>query len=95
MAHSTQRPAAPATWCLLTALSLALIAGGAFACRADDGIVDVTQLPRLAGAQDEPGTTPDGVSYAVPGIVPNTVGSVRKLMTDSGWMEYVRPLEDS
>jgi hypothetical protein len=72
-----------------------LIAGGSFACRADDGIVDVTQLPRLAGAQDEPGSKPDRVTYAVPGIVPNTIASVTKLMAESGWMQYVRPLEDS
>ena len=95
MSELTQRPAAPARLCLLAALAFALIAGGSVACRADDGIVDVAQLPRLTGGQEADGSRPDKVTYTVPGVVPNTITSLKKLMADNGWMQYVRPLDNS
>lgn len=78
---------------LLAFVSIALIAT-ATAARADNGIVDVGELPRLAGAHDDPNSRPDRIVYIVPGIVRNTIASVQKLMADNGWVQYVQPLSD-
>ena len=43
---------------LLAAVSFTLIAT-ATAARADNGLADVTQLPRLASAHDDPDSRPD------------------------------------
>ena len=78
---------------LLAAVSFTLIAT-ATAARADNGLADVTQLPRLAAAHDDPDSRPDRVIYIVPGVVRTTISSVQKLMADNGWVQYVQPLSD-
>jgi hypothetical protein len=78
---------------LLAFVSLTLIAT-AIAARADNGIVDVGQLPRLPAAQDDPHSRPDRIVYIVPGVVRTTIASVQKLMADNGWVQYVQPLSD-
>ncbi|MEO6947512.1 MAG: hypothetical protein ABI146_07525 [Nitrobacter sp.] len=78
---------------LLAAVSFTLIAT-ATAARADNGLADVTQLPRLAAAHDDPDSRPDRVIYIVPGVVRTTIASVQKMMADNGWVQYVQPLSD-
>lgn len=58
-------------------------------------MVEVNQLPRLPDAQETTDSQPDRVVYTVQGVVPFTVPSVKTLMTDNGWMQYVRPLEET
>ena len=78
---------------LLAAVSFTLIAT-ATAARADNGLADVTQLPRLASAHDDPDSRPDRVVYIVPAVVRTTIASVQKLMADNGWVQYVQPFSD-
>ena len=58
-------------------------------------MVEVNQLPRLPDAQETTDSQPDRVVYTVQGVVPSTVQSVKTLMADNGWMQYVRPLEET
>ena len=58
-------------------------------------MVEVNQLPRLPDAQETTDSQPDRVVYTVQGVVPSTVHSVKTLMADNGWMQYVRPLEET
>lgn len=94
MPAPSRRYRASARRYVLTALSLALIAGASPA-RAESGLVDVNQLPRLPGAQETTDSQPDRVIYTVQGVVPSAVRSVQTLLTDNGWMRYVRPLEET
>ena len=94
MLERTQRTLMSAGRSVLAALALALTLSAPIA-RADDGIVDVAQLPRLAGALETTDSRPDRVIYTVQGVVPNTVASVKKLMADNGWAQYVRPLDEA
>ncbi|MBX9710847.1 MAG: hypothetical protein K2X60_07430 [Xanthobacteraceae bacterium] len=72
------------------------MACGSVDCRAADRRVDVTQLPRLAGAIDTSSDpTPESITYDAPGSVKETVAASRKLLADNGWIFYVAPLEDS
>ena len=57
MPAPTRRYRASARRYVLTALSLALIAGASPA-RAESGLVDVNQLPRLPGAQETTDSQP-------------------------------------
>jgi hypothetical protein len=59
------------------------------------GMVDVTTLPRLEGAQvwEDRKPTALALTYMVPGTVPNTMAAVRKLLAENGWVSYVAPLE--
>jgi hypothetical protein len=88
------RPHAPARRYVLAAFWLAWIAGASVAM-AESGMVEVNQLPRLPDAQETTDSQPDRVVYTVQGVVPFTVPSVKTLMTDNGWMQYVRPLEET
>lgn len=88
------RPHTPARRYVLAAFSLAWIAGASVAM-AESGMVEVNQLPRLPDAQETTDSQPDRVVYTVQGVVPSTVQSVKTLMADNGWMQYVRPLEET
>ncbi|MEN3381918.1 MAG: hypothetical protein V7608_1962 [Hyphomicrobiales bacterium] len=59
------------------------------------GMVDVTALPRLEGAQIREDRKPTALSltYMVSGTVPNTIAAVRKLLGENGWVAYGAPLE--
>ncbi len=80
----------------LLALVLASIAATTIAARADDGLVDVHTLPRLEGAvENQARTEPYSLSYGVPTPVTITTPAIEKLLVADGWVEYVRPLEES
>jgi hypothetical protein len=78
------------------ALVVALIAATPIAGRADDGMVDVRTLPRLADAVEETARTePYSLRYGVPTVVAITAAATRKLLAADGWVPYVQPLEES
>ncbi|WP_213735621.1 hypothetical protein [Bradyrhizobium sp. dw_411] len=80
----------------LLALVLASIAATTIAARADDGLVDVRTLPRLEGAVENPARTePHSLGYGVPTPVTITTPAIEKLLAADGWVEYLRPLEES
>jgi hypothetical protein len=58
------------------------------------GMVDVTTLPRLEGAQVREDRKPTALamSYMVSGTVPDTIAAVRKLLGENGWVSYAAPL---
>ncbi|MDB5565127.1 MAG: hypothetical protein JWP84_1693 [Tardiphaga sp.] len=86
---------APATRCLSALILCAAFATGSAACRADDGIVDVKSLPRLAGAVEEPERAISQMAvYSVPGLMPANITATRKLLADDGWTPYVDPLAE-
>ncbi|WP_439923846.1 hypothetical protein [Nitrobacter sp. JJSN] len=89
-----RQPYAPVRRYVLAALSLAWIAG-ASAAMAESGMVEVNQLPRLAGAQETTDSGPDRVIYTVQEVVPSAVRSVNALMADNGWVQYARPLDET
>ncbi len=79
---------------LLPVIGALLVACGPVDCFAADQRVDVTQLPRLAGAGDAASdSSPESVTYDAPGSVKETIAASRKLLADNGWIFYVAPLE--
>jgi hypothetical protein len=93
-----------AAFACLAAIATAGIATGQDAPKPDvpklanamAGMVDVTTLPRLEGAQVEEDRKPTALAltYMVSGTVPNTIAAVRKLLGENGWVPYVAPLEE-
>jgi hypothetical protein len=80
----------------LFAFILALIAAAPIAARADDGLVDVRTLPRLEGAMENTARTePHSLSYGVPTPVTITTPAIGKLLAADGWVQYLRPMEES
>ena len=80
----------------LLALTLAVIAATPLAARADDGMVDVRTLPRLEGAVEDPARTESSrLTYGVPTVVAVTTAATKKLLAANGWVQYVRPLEET
>ena len=64
--------------------------------RADDGLVDVRTLPRLEGAVENTARTePHSLNYGVPIPVTVSTPAIQKLLAADGWMQYLRPLEES
>jgi len=57
-------------------------------------LVDVSKLPRLAGAKEFANSSTDRLTYSVPGAVPNTTAALRTLLATDGWKHYVAPLEE-
>ena len=56
-------------------------------------MVDLRDLPRLAGAEERAGGSSHSLGYMVSGAVPDTIAAVRKLLREAGWVPYVGPLE--
>jgi hypothetical protein len=56
-------------------------------------MVDLRDLPRLAGAEERAGGSSHSLGYMVSGAVPDTIAAVRKLLGEAGWVPYVGPLE--
>jgi len=84
----------PARWRLL-ACGLFLMASCSIAAGADEGTVDVHALPQLEGAvEDTSRPDPYRVEYRVPMRQAVTLPAVQKLLSDSGWVPYVMPLEE-
>jgi hypothetical protein len=80
----------------LLAFTFALALGTPLAARADDGMVDVRTLPRLEGAVEEAARTePHSLRYGVPTAVAITSAATRKLLAGSGWMQYLRPMDEA
>lgn len=85
----------PAAKVLLT-FTVALALGTPLAARADDGMVDVRTLPRLEGAvEDTARTEPHRLSYGVATVVAITSAATRKLLAANGWVQYLRPTDES
>ncbi len=84
----------PARWRLL-ACGLFLVASCSVATAADPGIVDVHALPKLEGATEEGAKSESWrLEYRMPTPTAATLPAVRKLLSDDGWVPYVRPLEE-
>lgn len=84
----------PRKW-LLAAL-FAWIAVQPVAASADEGMVDVRNLPRLDGAvEDTARTGPGKVMYSVPTPLPVTTDAIKKLLAADGWVLYTRPVEEA
>src|SRR4051812_12800121 len=80
----------PARKFLLACLLLSMV--GVPVARADDGMVDVRTLPRLAGAvEDTSRTRPDSLNYGVSTVVAITSVATRQLLAADGWVPYIRP----
>ena len=80
----------PARKFLLACLLLSMV--GVPVARADDGMVDVRTLPRLAGAvEDTSHTRPDSLNYGVSTVVAITSVATRQLLAADGWVPYIRP----
>src|SRR4051812_46162297 len=94
MFGTTRGTLVPARRWLLALIPLALVAGGSFACAADDGLADVSRLPRLEGAvpREERGS---GFSYFAPGSVTDFITASGKLLAGDGWVSYTPPFEES
>lgn len=96
MILATRRGARPlARRCLSVWILCAALAAGSIACRADDGIVDVAGLPRLAGAREEPERAISQMAvYSVAGPVAGNAAATHKLLVDAGWTPYLDPLAE-
>jgi len=80
----------------LPAFALVLIAAAPIAAHADDGLVDVRTLPRLEGAVENVARTEaHRLSYGVPAPVTITTPAIEKLLAADGWVQYLRPMEQS
>jgi hypothetical protein len=80
----------------LFAFVVAAIAAAPIAASADDGLVNVRALPRLEGAVESTARTePRCLSYGVPTPVTVTTPAIEKLLAADGWVQYLRPLEES
>ncbi|MDI1263976.1 MAG: hypothetical protein PS018_12040 [bacterium] len=74
---------------------LLLLAGAPIAAKADSGMVDVRNLPRLEGAVEDTSRTQEHrLYYAVPTVVAITSTAVRKLLAADGWVQFRRPLDE-
>ena len=72
---------------------LTALAGGNLALRAQTAF-DASQLPRIAGATDEPGrSSPDKTVYSVAKRLAETSATVKTLLGADGWKPYIEPLE--
>jgi hypothetical protein len=81
---------------MLLAFTFALTLAAPLGARADDGMVDVRTLPRLEGAVEDPAhTEPHSLRYGVPTVVAITSAATRKLLAANGWMQYLRPMDES
>jgi hypothetical protein len=79
---------------LLPLVGAIFLACGPVDCLAADQRVDVTQLPRLAGASNvSSDSTPESTTYDAPVSVKEAIAASRKLLADNGWVFYVAPLE--
>ncbi|MBB4373921.1 hypothetical protein GGD63_006750 [Bradyrhizobium sp. cir1] len=84
----------PARWRLL-ACGLFLMASCSISAAADEGTVDVHALPQLEGAvEDNSRPDPYRVEYRMPTPQAVTSPAVKKLLSATGWVPYVRPLEE-
>ncbi len=64
--------------------------------KADDGMVDVRTLPRPEGSVDDPAHSEQySLQYGVATTVPVTTSATRKLLSDNGWVPYLRPLDEN
>lgn len=92
--RGTQVPAR--RWLLALISSIALV-GGSLAGKADDGLVDVSRLPRLEGAVPREGQRDPTMSfsYFAPGTVMDFIATTGKLLAAEGWASYTPPLEQS
>ena len=73
------------------------LAGGSVAGRADDGLADVSRLPRLQGAVPrDPQSQPNlSFSYFAPGSVADFIAGTGRLLAAEGWVQYTPPFEES
>jgi len=83
----------PRRYCL-TAVLLSLILSP-IKVRADEGFVDVRDLPRLQNAVIDPSHYEAiATTYTAPIPVAAAMPAVSRLMVESGWMPYGHPLEE-
>jgi hypothetical protein len=76
---------------LLASLHRAYINGGTNNAKP----VDVSALPRLDGAKVETErSSPERLTYIVPGPVANTIAATKTLLAADGWQPYVTPLDE-
>ena len=95
MVGTTRGTLVPASKWLLAAL-FAWIAVQPLAAGADDGLVDVRNLPRLDGAvEDTTRSGPNKIMYSAPTALPETTEAIKKLLAASGWVLYARPAEEA
>lgn len=95
MFGTTRRMLVPARKHLL-AFTFAALASMPVAARADDGMVDVRTLPRLEGAVEDPARSESHrATYSVPTAVAVTIAATKKLLAANGWVQYLRPLEET
>ena len=95
MVGTTRGTQVPARKWLL-ALLFAWIVLQPNAASADDGMVDVRNLPRLDGAvEDTARTGPGKVMYSAPTALPETTEAIKKLLAANGWVLYTRPAEEA
>ena len=59
-----------------------------------DVLVDISRLPRLDGAKEEPNSSSHQFIYSAPGSVPSTVAAIKKLFAAEGWKQYETPSEE-
>ena len=84
----------------LFAFTLAVIASVPVAAIADPVMVDVSTLPRLEGAVEQPALTMTHltkayqVTYDVPTGFATTAPAVKQLLAADGWVQYAHPLEN-
>jgi hypothetical protein len=81
---------------LLLACGLLLMASTAHAAQFDAGYIDPHTVPMLPGAIEDT-SRPDSsqLRYGVPSVVAVTSAAVKKMLSDNGWVPYVRPLEET
>jgi hypothetical protein len=95
MVGTTRGTRVPARKWLLATL-FAWIVLQPVAASADDGLVNVRNLPRLDGAvEDTARTGPGKVMYSVPTALPVTTDAIKKLLAADGWVLYTRPVEEA
>ena len=95
MVETTRGTLLPARKWLLAAL-FGWIVLQPIAASADDGMVDVRNLPRLDGAvEDTTRTRPGKIMYSVPTAFPETTDAIKKLFATNGWVLYTRPVDEA
>jgi hypothetical protein len=95
MVGTTRGTLVPASKWLLATM-FAWVALQPMAAFADDGMVDVRNLPRLEGAvEDTTRTRPSKIMYSVPSALPETTEAIKKLLAANGWVLYTRPAEEA
>jgi len=74
---------------------MTVVASLTHAAKADDGLVDVRNLPRPEGALENTARTQSySLTYGVPTAVAVTSEATRKLLAADGWVQYLRPLDE-